>query len=45
MESKGKENKNKEAIKYIYKQIRQGCLRKICYNIYCRNNLICRKSK
>ena len=40
-----KENNNNEIIKYLYKQIKQGCQRKICYNIYCRNNLICRKSK
>ena len=40
-----KDNNNKEIIKCLYKQIRQGCLRKTCYNIYCRNNLICRRSK
>ena len=37
-----KENKN--IIKCIYKQIRRGCRRKICYNIYCNNNLICKES-
>ena len=32
-------------IKIIYHQIKEGCKRKICYNIYCNNNLICQKSK
>lgn len=39
------ENNNKPLIKTLYKQIREGCSRKICYNIYCHNNLICNKSK
>jgi len=44
---KEKENIKKErnTIKAIYKQIREGCKRKICYNIYCHNNLISIKSK
>ena len=40
-----KENKKQLIIKLIYKQIRVGCQRKICYNIYCKNNLISNKSK
>lgn len=39
------ENGNKEIIKSLYQQIRKGCPREICYNIYCFNNLICKKSK
>ena len=31
-------------IKALYKQIRKGCQRKICYNIFCHNNLIGRES-
>ena len=37
--------KDKNTIKVIYKQIREGCQRKICYNIYCHNNLISILSK
>lgn len=37
--------KDKNTIKVIYKQIREGCQRKICYNIYCHNNLISSLSK
>ena len=37
--------KDRNAIKVIYKQIREGCKRKICYNIYCHNNLISSISK
>ena len=45
--SKKKEEKkiDKLTIKLLYKQIRSGCKRKNCYNIYCNNNLICNKSK
>ena len=28
----------------IYNQIKQGCSREICYNIYCSKNLVCKKS-
>lgn len=28
----------------IFNQIKCGCSRKICYNIYCGKNLICQKS-
>ncbi len=45
LEYQDKEKNNKSSIKSIYKQIRNGCSRKICYNIYCHNNLICNKSK
>ena len=44
MDSKKKENNDNLIIKTLYKKIREGCQRKICYNIYCNNNLICRKS-
>lgn len=37
--------KGRNAIKLIYKQIREGCQRRICYNIYCHNNLISNASK
>ena len=32
-------------IKTLYKQIRDGCSRKVCYNKYCHHNLICNQSK
>ena len=35
----------KQNIIKIFKQIKQGCSHKICYNIYCFNNLICKESK
>ena len=34
----------KNRILTIYQQIKKGCYRKICYNIYCNNNLICKIS-
>ena len=45
LKEKEQEKNIKLKIKSIYKQIRLGCKRKICYNIYCHNNLICKKSK
>lgn len=39
------QKKLKQAILTMYKQIINGCPRKICYNTYCHKNLICRKSK
>jgi len=36
--------KLKENILKIFKQIKNGCCRKICYNIYCGKNLLCKKS-
>lgn len=44
---------NKEEIQKILKQniiktfnqIKKGCSRNICYNIYCAKNLICKRSK
>ncbi len=33
----------KSNILRIYKQIKTGCCRKICYNIYCAKNSLCRK--
>ena len=29
----------------IFNQIKKGCSRNICYNIYCGKNLICKNSK
>ena len=34
----------KENILKIFNQIKYGCSRKICYNIYCGKNLICKNS-
>ena len=34
----------KQNILKIFNQIKKGCSRKICYNIYCAKNLICKKS-
>lgn len=34
----------KENILKIFTQIKKGCSRKVCYNIYCGKNLICKKS-
>jgi hypothetical protein len=45
LKPKGKENQDNDIIKSLYKQIKDGCPRKICYNIYCHHNLICSKSK
>jgi hypothetical protein len=38
------QKKLKENILKIFKQIKTGCCRKICYNIYCGKNLLCKKS-
>lgn len=35
----------KQNILKIFKQIKNGCTHKICYNIYCFNNLVCKESK
>jgi hypothetical protein len=35
----------KQNILKIFKQIKNGCTHKICYNIYCSNNLVCKESK
>ena len=34
----------KKNILEIFNQIKKGCQRKVCYNIYCGKNLICKKS-
>jgi len=38
------QKKLKENILKLFKQIKNGCSRKICYNIYCGKNLLCKKS-
>ena len=38
------QKKLKENILAIYKQIKNGCQRKFCYNIYCNKNFTCRES-
>ena len=53
IEFKGEKIPNKQEIqnilkvniKKIFSQIKKGCSRKVCYNIYCGKNLICKKSK
>ena len=39
------QKKLKQNILEIFKQIKNGCSREFCYNIYCGKNLICKKSK
>lgn len=39
------EQKLKQNILKIFNQIKKGCSRKICYNIYCAKNLMCKHSK
>jgi hypothetical protein len=34
----------KQNILKIFNQIKKGCSRKVCYNIYCFNNLLCKDS-
>ena len=34
----------KQNILKIFNQIKKGCSRKICYNIYCGKNIICKHS-
>ena len=34
----------KQNIIKIFSQIKKGCPRKVCYNIYCLNNLLCKDS-
>lgn len=34
----------KQNIIKIFNQIKKGCKRKVCYNIYCINNSICKDS-
>lgn len=38
------EKQLKENILKIFNQIKTGCQRKICYNVYCHKNLICSES-
>jgi len=33
----------KKNILKIFNQIKKGCSRKVCYNIYCAKNLLCKK--
>ena len=35
----------KQNILKLFAQIKKGCKRNICYNIYCANNIICKNSK
>ena len=35
---------DKAEIQKILKQIKKGCSRKICYNLLCVNNIICKNS-
>ena len=42
---KNQEKSDLMSIKSIYNQIKYGCSRKKCYNIYCFNNSICKNSK
>jgi len=35
----------KENFLKLYTQIKKGCKRKICYNILCANNFLCKNSK
>ena len=35
----------KQNILKIFNQMKKGCSREYCYNIYCGKNLICKKSK
>ena len=35
----------KNNILKIFNQIKKGCSKKICYNIYCGKNIICKHSK
>ena len=34
----------KQNIITIFNQIKKGCRRKICYNIFCSKNLLCKDS-
>lgn len=38
-------NNEKQDALIIYNQIKNGCKRNICYNIFCKNNLIAQLSK
>ena len=38
------QKKLKENVLTIFKQIKNGCERKFCYNIYCNKNFTCRES-
>ena len=38
------QKKLKQNILKIFNQIKKGCSRKVCYNIYCAKNLICKNS-
>ena len=35
----------KQNILTIFNQIKKGCSRKICFNVYCAKNIICKNSK
>ena len=35
----------KQNLLKLYSQIKKGCKRKICHNILCANNFICKNSK
>ena len=39
------QEKIKKNVLILFNQIKIGCKRKICYNIYCKNNLFCKLSK
>lgn len=39
------QKKLKQNILKIFNQMKKGCSREKCYNIYCAKNLICKKSK
>jgi hypothetical protein len=39
------QKKLKQNILKIFNQMKKGCSREICYNIYCGKNLICKKGK
>ena len=34
----------KQNILKIYNQIKKGCSKNVCYNIYCYKNLLCKNS-
>ena len=35
----------KQNLLKIFSQIKKGCMRKICYNMLCANNFMCKYSK
>ena len=34
----------KQNLLKIFSQIKKGCMRKICYNMLCANNIVCKNS-